>query len=125
MEQNQKYDPFSKRGGLFSPYINTFLKIKQEASGPPDWIKSDADSVKYVEEYFEKEGISLDKCSIKKNPGLRALSKLCLNSFWGKFGQRLNMRQTDYFHESEEDSFFKVFCDPMKQRRTFTLSRTI
>ena len=26
-----------------------------------------------------------------KNPGLRALAKLMLNSFWGKFGQRLNL----------------------------------
>ena len=29
--------------GLFADYVNTFLKIKQEASGWPDWVKTDED----------------------------------------------------------------------------------
>lgn len=29
-----------------------------------------------------------------------------LNSFWGKFGQRLSMKQSKFFHESEFDKFF-------------------
>ena len=33
-----RYDPENKEGGLFANYINTFLKYKQEASGPPDLI---------------------------------------------------------------------------------------
>jgi hypothetical protein len=39
----------------------------------------------YIRDYHEKEGILLDYNNIK-NPGLRALAKLMLNSFWGKFG---------------------------------------
>ena len=31
---------------------------------------------------------------LRKNPGLRGVSKLALNSFYGKFGQRTNMRKT-------------------------------
>lgn len=30
----------------------------------------------------------LDRNKIKKNSGLRSLAKLCLNSIWGKFGER-------------------------------------
>jgi len=37
-----------------------------------------------------KQGIVLDKLDIKQNSGLRSVAKLCLNSFWGKFGQPLD-----------------------------------
>ncbi len=108
-EKTTRYDSDSKRRSLFAKYINTFLKFKQEVSGPPEWIKTENDMDQYVDQYFEKEGVPLDREHIKKNSGLRALSKLCLNSFWGKFGQRLNMRQTNYFHDSEADKFFQTF----------------
>ena len=29
------------------------------------------------------------------------------------------MRQTNYFHETEENQFFQVFCDPTKQPQNF------
>ena len=81
----------------------------------------------YIQQYAHKEGVSLDRKNIVKNPGLRALSKLCLNSFWelclnsflGKFGQRLNMRQTEFFHESQANLFFQLFADPMKRPVNF------
>ena len=94
--QVEQYDPTTKTGGLFTNYINTFLKLKQEASGWPDWCLSHEDKVKYIEDYKHHEGISLEYENIKKNPGLRSLAKLMLNSFWGKFGQRSNMVQSDY-----------------------------
>jgi hypothetical protein len=74
------YDPITKTGGLFSEYINTFLKIKQEASGYSDWVKTEADKDKYINEYFEKKGIFLDKSNIKYNEALRTLIKLLLTS---------------------------------------------
>ena len=117
--ETAKYDSSTREGGLFAQYIITFLKFKQEASGPPDWIKDTQDAEKYIQEYFKKEGGVLNRYSIQKNPGLRALAKLCLNSFWGKFGQRLNMRQTNYLLETEEKTIFPVFCDPMKQPQNF------
>ena len=118
-EETTQYNRETREGGLFAKYINTFLKFKQEASGPPDWIKTDTDMRRYIQQYFEKEGVSLDWVKIEKNPGLRALAKLCLNSFWGKFGQRLNMKQTNFFHEEEVNEFFKTFTDPMKQPQNF------
>eukprot|EP00057_Strongylocentrotus_purpuratus_P035473 XP_799265.2 PREDICTED: uncharacterized protein LOC594742 [Strongylocentrotus purpuratus] len=80
-----------RANGLFTAYINQFLKIKQEASGWPDWCRTEEDREKYIQNYFEKEGITLDRENIKKNKGLRSLSKLMLNSFWGRFGMRSNL----------------------------------
>lgn len=55
----------------------------------------------YIEEYARKEGIFLDKENIEKNPVLRFLAKLCLNSFWSKFGQRENLGTTELIREPE------------------------
>jgi len=52
--------------GIFTDYINLFLKIKQEASGFPDWVHNDADKTMYINNYFEKEGILLDEEKIEK-----------------------------------------------------------
>ena len=118
-EQTTQYDPETREGGLFANYINTFLKYKQEASGSPDWVQTPEDTRQYIEEYFQKEGVELEEENIEKNPGLRALSKLILNSFWGRLGMRLNMRQTEFFHESEVDAFFQVLSDPTKDVQNF------
>ena len=70
---------------LFADYINTLLNIKQEASGYPKNCVTEEQKQQYIEEYFEREGIHLDPNKIEKNPGLRALAKLMLNLFWGKY----------------------------------------
>ena len=77
--------------GLFRDYVNTWLKIKQEASGWPSWVGDDETKrQQYIREYHEHEGIQLEYDKIESNPGLRTLAKMMLNSMWGKFGQRLN-----------------------------------
>ena len=53
----------------------------------------------YIQDYYKHEGIQLQYDNIKKNPGLRALAKLMLNSMWGKFGQRLNKTQIQAFDD--------------------------
>ena len=107
--ETREYDPQTKTGGLFSSFIDTWLKLKQEASGFPAWCKSDEDKTRYVKEYYEKEGIQLDYNNIKKNPGLRSLAKLMLNSFWGKFGQRPNMPKNKFF--TQPDEFYRYMND--------------
>jgi len=87
--------------GIFKDYINMFLKIKQECSGYPKWVKTDIDKDLYIRNYYEHEGIRLDKSKIMKNSGLRFIAKIYLNSLWGKFGQRPNMTQTIYFNEND------------------------
>ncbi|KYN41550.1 hypothetical protein ALC56_04013 [Trachymyrmex septentrionalis] len=69
-------------GGLFAEYINSFLKLKQEASGWPSECLDDESKEQYLREYEKTEGIVLDKNNIARNPGLRSVAKLCLNSFY-------------------------------------------
>ena len=78
--------------GLFTEYVDMFLKGKQEASGWPSADMSTAEKDEYVTEYEKVEGVVLDKEAIKYNSGKRATNKLLLNSFWGKFGESNNHR---------------------------------
>lgn len=87
---------------LFKPYVSKFLKIKQEASGYPDWVKNKDDEDKYILDYEKQQGIKMDKHQIIKNPGLREIAKLCLNSLWGKFGQRTNLTKVEIIKSKEE-----------------------
>ena len=87
--------------GLFEDYVNTWLKIKQEASGWPTGVDTEAQKQEYIKNYFEQEGIQLEYAKIEKNPGLRTLAKMMLNSMWGKFGQRLNKTQVQPFQDPQ------------------------
>ena len=87
--------------GLFEDYVNTWLKIKQEASGWPTGVDTEDQKQKYIQDYFEQEGIQLEYDKIEKNPGLRTLAKMMLNSMWGKFGQRLNKTQVQPFQDPQ------------------------
>ena len=105
--------------GLFTEYVNMFLKIKQEASGWPDWVKTDEDKSKYIADYAKNEGVELDADKISKNPALRSIAKLILNLFWVKFGQNLKKPKTSFFHESESDRFFQCISHPSKTMKDF------
>ena len=94
--------------GLFRDYVNTWLKIKQEASGWPAGVDTEAQKQAYIQDYFQHEGIQLEYDKIQKNPGLRTLAKMMLNSMWGKFGQRLNKTQVQTFDDPHQ---FRQFLD--------------
>ena len=106
------YNPVTKQGGLFTQYINTFLKLKQESSGYPQNVKSEEEKQAYIDQYLDHEGILLEKECIDKNAGLRSLSKLALNSFYGKFGQRTNMKKTLFVKDIKQ--LMQVLTDPGK-----------
>jgi len=89
-----------RSNNIFKGYVSQFLKIKQEASGKPPWCKTETDLEKYIKDYHKNQGILLDRNKIETNPGLRAIAKLCLNSLWGKFGQRLNMPKNEIISDS-------------------------
>lgn len=114
-----QYDRNTKTGGLFSEYINSFLKIKQECSGWPSWCVTDIDKERYINLYKEREGIDLDQNKINKNAGLRFVSKIMLNSFWGKFGQRENMQQTQLIHQPSD--LFALVTNPSIVVNTMTI----
>ena len=46
---------------LFVDYINTVLKLKDEASGYPSWVRSPEDEERYIQSFRGSEGIELDK----------------------------------------------------------------
>lgn len=81
--------------GLFKDYVDTFLKIKQESSGFSADCDTDEKKAQYIADYAAKEGIQLDPNHIIKNPGLRALAKLMLNSFWGKSFENLDASKNE------------------------------
>lgn len=120
-QSTAQYDPESQTGGLFASYINLFLKIKQEASGRPAWVQTDADLDRYVQMYEAREGIRLDPDKVTHNAGLRSLAKLLLNSFWGKFGQRQNLTKTQFLHDSDAHVLFRHMADPTVEVMDFQI----
>ncbi len=45
---------------LFCDYVKKVLYLKQQATGYPSNVITDADKASYIREYYEKEGIRLD-----------------------------------------------------------------
>ena len=94
---------FSKKTDiLFKEYIDTFAKIKLEASRYPKDCVTDEQKQFYVDDILENQGIRLDPTKISYNPGLRALAKLMLNSFWGKFAQRSNLVKIEQIEDPQK-----------------------
>jgi len=46
-----QYNRDTGEGGPFVEYINTFLKLKAEASGYPSWVRTPTDEDQYIEEF--------------------------------------------------------------------------
>ncbi|KAL3983293.1 interferon-induced GTP-binding protein Mx [Sarotherodon galilaeus] len=85
----------NKTDTLFKDYVKAFLKLKQEASGYPEHVKTPEEQQKYIAEYYEKEGIMLDPSKICVNKAVRNCNKLLLNSLWGRFSMRSNMASSE------------------------------
>ena len=80
--ETTQYDKVTGLDGIFAKYIDVFLKLKQEASGYPDWCKTEGFMEIFKKYYLEVVGIMLEV--VEKNPGLRAIGKIMLNSLWDK-----------------------------------------
>ena len=87
--------------------------MKVEASGFPKDVVTEDQKDMYIQRYYEKEGILLEKDKIAKNAGMRSIAKLMLNSFWGKFGQRDNQIQTTVCKTNSD--FIQLVCDQTKE----------
>ncbi|CAM5130676.1 unnamed protein product [Natator depressus] len=91
-----------KSDKLFSEYIKLHLRQKQEASGYPSWCTDEDKQNKYVNDFYQKEGVLLRRHEIRLNPAKRQIAKLFLNSLWGKFGQRTNLPNTSIVRDPDE-----------------------
>ena len=56
-------------------YINTFLNLKVEASGYPGWVRSPEDEDRYIESFWQREGIRLDMECIRSSAAKRVLAE--------------------------------------------------
>lgn len=65
-----------RRVGLFSDYVNTWLKIKQECAGWQGECVTPEQKAAYIRAYEEREGIKLE--NVQKKPGRKTVSKLML-----------------------------------------------
>ena len=94
---------------LFRDYVKEFMRIKMESSKPP--VVGEGCAYASIDEFrrIVKERLDIKLGEIKLNEGKRKIAKLCLNSLWGKFGQRLNLTQTSYVKEPKE--FYGVLLD--------------
>ena len=104
-----KYDPSTGDGGLFAQYMNTFMKIKMEASGYPSHCDTDQEKDKYIERVQAHEGITLCPDDISFNAGRRTVAKLCLNNIWGKFAQTPDITINEFI--TEPRSFYHLLSD--------------
>ena len=90
---------------LFKGYIRRFMKIKLESSKYDFKTKEEETNFKLK----IKKSSDIDVEKFEFNAGLRSISKVCLNSLWGKFGQRSNMSQMKYVTEVSE--FYEILLD--------------
>ena len=98
---------------LFKWYIRRFMKIKLESSKYDFKTKEEEDSFKAK----IKDNLDIDVEKFEFNPGMRSISKLCLNSLWGKFGQRNNMSQTKYITDISD--FYEILLDDKLDNKNF------
>ncbi|XP_066437436.1 uncharacterized protein [Eleutherodactylus coqui] len=95
---------------LFASYIELHLRDKQEASGFPSWCTDDDKKNAYIDSFLQKEGVQLRKEEIGVNPAKRQISKLFLNSLWGKFAQKSNLPCTNIV--TDPDKLFEYVFLP-------------
>lgn len=104
-----------KSNELFASYVKRFMKIKQESSGLPKGYTKE----QYIIENYNQLGILLDPDIIEYNPGRRAIAKFCLNSLWGKFGQRKNLKQSEYITDPKR--FYTLILDEKLNNITYKI----
>ncbi|KAK3910706.1 putative DNA polymerase [Frankliniella fusca] len=111
--RTMKWNGETGREGLLSAYVRCFMALKAQASGWPADCTSDEAKQKYMDDVKKYDGITIDPAKVEKNPALRQLSKLMLNSFWGKFGEKTVRSKTDIVFDYA--ALIKIVSDPLKK----------
>ncbi|KAL3080985.1 hypothetical protein niasHS_012713 [Heterodera schachtii] len=72
------YDQWSDQ--IFKDYVRLLIKLKIESSGFPEGLSSVVQKKRYADEYRRIYEVDIELENVKKNPGLRFIAKLMLNS---------------------------------------------
>nr|CAD2207472.1 unnamed protein product [Meloidogyne enterolobii] len=73
---------------LFKNYVAEFMAMKIHASGFPEGIEGKVNEDLFINECKEKFGIELQREKMVPDQAMRYISKLMLNSLWGRFSLR-------------------------------------
>jgi hypothetical protein len=92
---------YDKYKGLMKDYVEYFLKVKVENNKhytPEECLK--------INEAHKAMGFNFEIQSenTSKNPGMKQVAKICLNSLWGKFGQRSTLDSYEYIETWDKTS---------------------
>lgn len=99
-----------KSNTLFQEYMQSWLKLKIEATGWPANVNTNDEQILYINDWCNRNGVQINKNSVVKNPALRTIAKLMLNSFWGKLAQRPNLKQTSIVKSYND--YLQLLTDP-------------
>ncbi|XP_026286850.1 uncharacterized protein LOC113212391 [Frankliniella occidentalis] len=110
-----EFDPKSGKDGLLSAYVRCFMALKIEASGWPPNCTTDEEKKEFVADVLKHDGITINPENMIYRPALRVLSKLILNSFWGKFGERTLRPKTELIYDYSE--LIRIVLDPTRKVR--------
>ena len=91
--------------------------MKTQASGYTSNVTTCEQKNEYIRQYEKNEGVHLDPNKIEHNPGLRSIGKLALNSFYGKFGQRTDMKKVQFINQYEK--LYGILMDVKKVIKNF------
>ncbi|KAF7627112.1 hypothetical protein Mgra_00009622 [Meloidogyne graminicola] len=73
---------------LFKNYVAEFMAMKIHASGYPEGIIGKENEDKFMKECKERFGIEVQREKMIPDKAMRYISKLMLNSLWGRFSLR-------------------------------------
>ncbi|MBW0532615.1 hypothetical protein O181_072330 [Austropuccinia psidii MF-1] len=104
------FDPKTGQNGVLSAYVRCFMALKIQASGWPSDCVTEKDKNDYIEGILKFDGITVDPTKIDFNPALRTLSKLILNSFWGKMGEKTLRPKTQFVYDYSK--LMNIVSDP-------------
>jgi len=79
---------------LFKEYVSEFMSMKIHASGFPEGIDTIEEENKFMEECEGKFGIHLEREKMLPDKAMRYISKLMLNSLWGRFSLRNTLNKS-------------------------------
>jgi hypothetical protein len=104
--------------GLMKGYVEHFVKMKICNSG----IKT-LDQCEKLNKEHQELGLNIHIKSEETydNPGMKQIAKICLNSLWGKFGQRSNLPQYEFYHEHNYAGFLRKILNDKITTKTWDI----